>query len=295
MTLAVYIGRFQPPHQAHLNTMLDALDRHGRLLVLPGSANLARSVKNPWSAPERVGMIRAALAETGANLRRVRFRALPDEFDTELWTGQVRRAVDTPGAVLVGFEKDATSSYLRWFPEWTAEASPITPGLNATDVRQTYFTDQLPEHLPGAVQTALDAFRQTRTFRRLQAEYAAVQAERARLAGAASPLREVRHFQLAEGQVWLRRRSDPIGRGLWELPGRWLGAEEPSPPGARVFSHPSRSLVLPSVAHVLNSGRGPDLDSAQPVPLAWSLAHPRHFFEDHQVILRRMSGSPAAP
>ena len=283
MTLAVYIGRFQPPHRAHLNTVLSALERHGRLLVLPGSANLARSVKNPWSAPERVRMIRAALADAGADLRRVRFAPLPDEFDTDLWAAGVRAAVGTPDAVLVGFEKDATSSYLRWFPEWGAEASPVTPGLNATDLRRAYFTSEPVGDVPDAIAAALDTFRHTRTFRRLRAEYAAVQAERARLAGATLPLPEVRHCHIAGDQVWLRRRTGPIGRGLWELPGRWLDPGESPPPGAQVFGHPSRSLVLPGVAHVLPTAGG-----GEAVPLAWALAHPRHFFEDHAVIVRRM-------
>ncbi|WP_288401875.1 ADP-ribose pyrophosphatase [uncultured Deinococcus sp.] len=283
MTLAVYIGRFQPPHRAHLNTMLAALERHAHLLVLPGSANLARSVKNPWSAPERVRMIRAALAGAGADLRRVRFAPLPDEFDTDLWAAGVRAAVGTREAVLVGFEKDATSSYLRWFPEWAAEASPVTPGLNATDLRRAYFTGEPVPDLPDAVRAALDTFRHTRTFRRLRAEDAAVQAERARLAGAPLPLQEVRHCHVAGGHVWLRRRTGPIGRGLWELPGHRLGPGETPPPGARVFGHPSRSLVLPAVAHVLPSEGG-----GEAVPLAWALARPRHFFEDHAVIVRRM-------
>ncbi|MFC6659715.1 MFS transporter [Deinococcus multiflagellatus] len=64
-TLAVYIGRFQPPHAAHLHTMRAALAGHGQLLVLLGSANLARSVKNPWSAAERARLIRRALAAQG--------------------------------------------------------------------------------------------------------------------------------------------------------------------------------------------------------------------------------------
>ena len=290
MTLAVYIGRFQPPHRAHLNTMQGALERHAHLLVLPGSANLARSVKNPWSAPERVRMIRAALAGAGADLRRVRFAPLPDEFDANLWAAGVRAAVGTRGAVLVGFEKDATSSYLRWFPEWEAEASPVTPGLNATDLRRAYFTGGPVGDVPDAVQAALETFRQTRTFRRLWAEYAAVGAERTRLAGDTLPLREVRHCHIAGNHVWLRRRSGPIGRGLWELPGRWLDPGEVPPPGARVFGHPSRSLVLPSEAHVLPSPGG-----GEAVPLAWALTHPRHFFEDHGVIVRRLLGSPAAP
>ena len=66
---AVYVGRFQPPHAAHVGSVLQALTHAPRVLVLVGSANLARSVHNPWSAPERVGMFRAVLRGAGADVR----------------------------------------------------------------------------------------------------------------------------------------------------------------------------------------------------------------------------------
>ena len=38
MNTAVFIGRFQPPHLAHLQTITQALARFDRLLVVLGSA-----------------------------------------------------------------------------------------------------------------------------------------------------------------------------------------------------------------------------------------------------------------
>lgn len=285
---AVYIGRFQPPHVAHLNTMLDALDHAPRLLVLPGSANLARSAKNPWTASERIRMIRAALVERGIDARRVRFRPIPDEFDSARWAAHVRAAVQAEQAVLVGFEKDASSSYLRWFPEWTAHASPVTPGLNATEVRAALFEGRALTHLPPTVRVSLEAFRGTRTFRRLQAEYFAVLAARAAWDG--QPVHEVLSFEVRAGAVTLHRRSSAIGRGLWELP-RVASATVPA--GARVFEHPSRSLVVHATAHVVRADvlraqgvRGRAV--GERVALDLALARPHRFFEDHHVILRRM-------
>ncbi|WP_291425689.1 ADP-ribose pyrophosphatase [Deinococcus sp.] len=287
---AVYIGRFEPLHEAHLHTMLSALERHARLTVLPGSANLARSMKNPWTAPERARMIRAALHGEGVDLRRVRLRPLPDEFDMTLWQSQVRERVGTPNAVLVGYGKDASSSYLHWFPEWQVEPGPVTPGLSATDLRAAYFEERLLEQLPAAVRGFLENFRQTRTFRRLQAEHFAVLARRQALKQQASPpvLQEVRFLHVSGGQVWLNRRRDPVGKGLWELPGHLLAAGDLQDVAAarasgRIFDHPSRSLVWPTAAQVVQEPGG-----GTPIPLQLALGRPHGFFEDHHVILRRM-------
>jgi bifunctional NMN adenylyltransferase/nudix hydrolase len=68
------------------------------------------------------------------------------------------------------------------------------------------------------------------------------------------------------------------------------------PAGATVFSHPARSLGVPTTAHVVLTDSPPP--GTRPVPLAHALARPRQFFEDHHVILRRMleagSGAPGA-
>ena len=161
---AVYVGRFQPPHAAHVGSVRYALKHAPRVLVLVGSANLARSVHNPWSASERTGMFRAALRDGGADVRRVTFRPLPDHFDAERWAAGVREqaaAVFGPAAALalVGFEKDASSAYLRWFPGWSRLNVSQTPGLNATDLRRALFEGQpLPARVPAAVRAFLSAF-----------------------------------------------------------------------------------------------------------------------------------------
>ena len=61
----VYIGRFEPPHAAHLLVMLEALEQVQTLIVVIGSARAARNPKNPFTAGEREAVIRAMLAEAG--------------------------------------------------------------------------------------------------------------------------------------------------------------------------------------------------------------------------------------
>ncbi len=292
---AVYVGRFQPPHAAHVGSVRYALKHAPHVLVLVGSANLARSVHNPWSDSERTSMFRAALRDGGADVRRVTFRPLPDHFDAERWAAGVREqaaAVFGPAAALalVGFEKDASSAYLRWFPGWSRLNVPQTPGLNATDLRRALFGGQpLPARVPAAIQAFLTAFADTPAFARLQAEWQAVAVARAALPPGLH-LTEERWLWRTGERVALHTRPGPIGRGLWALPGWQLPpGEQPRAGAEAVFAHPSRSLVAPAAAHVF-LGVPPPAFGSRPVLLTTALARPRRFYEDHHVILTRLLG-----
>lgn len=293
---AVFVGRFQPPHAAHIATIVEALGAAPRVLVLLGSANLARSIRNPFSAPERAQMLRAALGEAGVGMRQVRFRALPDRFDADLWAADVRLRVaqEFPAAqavALVGFEKDASTAYLRWFPGWSRLPVPEVAGLNATDIRAALFEGwPLPTGVPDPVRTFLTRFALTPAFARLRAEWQAVKRLRATLP-AGLLLHEERWLHLTDRHVWLRTRTEATGRGLWELPGRVLSPGQlPHAVADAVFDHSARSLVGPTAAHVYRGPPPPSVSEAalRPVPLKTALGRPRRFFEDHQVILRRM-------
>jgi cytidyltransferase-like protein len=47
----VFIGRFQPLHVGHEHVITHALERVNRLIVLVGSANMARDPRNPSPMP----------------------------------------------------------------------------------------------------------------------------------------------------------------------------------------------------------------------------------------------------
>ena len=60
---AVFIGRFQPFHQGHLQVIQSGLAQADKLIVLIGSSWQARNPRNPWLHSEREHMIRACLSE----------------------------------------------------------------------------------------------------------------------------------------------------------------------------------------------------------------------------------------
>jgi len=62
---ALFVGRFQPFHLGHLAAIKTVLKRAEELVIVVGSAEYSHSDKNPFTAGERVEMIRAALKEAG--------------------------------------------------------------------------------------------------------------------------------------------------------------------------------------------------------------------------------------
>jgi nicotinamide-nucleotide adenylyltransferase len=63
MTRGFYIGRFQPFHQGH-HAMIDKISEEvDELVVGIGSADQSHTVRNPYTAGERIMMITKALAE----------------------------------------------------------------------------------------------------------------------------------------------------------------------------------------------------------------------------------------
>jgi len=74
---ALIFGRFQPFHLGHLGVIEWALDRFDELVLLIGMADESHTVRNPFTAGERIWMIREALKEAGVGLDRVITATVP--------------------------------------------------------------------------------------------------------------------------------------------------------------------------------------------------------------------------
>ena len=60
---ALFIGRFQPLHKGHLFALKWIAGQSGRIFVVIGSAQEKKTEENPFSARERLAMMRAVLAK----------------------------------------------------------------------------------------------------------------------------------------------------------------------------------------------------------------------------------------
>ena len=63
MTRALFVGRFQPFHYGHQHAIETILTECDELILVVGSAQMSHQKDNPFTAGERIEMIRGALEE----------------------------------------------------------------------------------------------------------------------------------------------------------------------------------------------------------------------------------------
>jgi len=85
----LYVGRFQPFHMGHLSAIKDVLEEVDELVVVIGSAQYSHNVNNPFTAGERLVMVRGALEECGVDCGRIWIVPVPDVHLHMMWVSSV--------------------------------------------------------------------------------------------------------------------------------------------------------------------------------------------------------------
>ena len=85
----LYVGRFQPFHNGHLDAIKYALNHVDELIVVIGSAQYSHNSYNPFTAGERLVMIRQALEAAGVDLGKLWIVPVPDVNLHMLWVSAV--------------------------------------------------------------------------------------------------------------------------------------------------------------------------------------------------------------
>ena len=90
-TTGLFVGRFQPFHKGHMETVRFALKSVDTLVMVVGSAQKSHEMRNPFTAGERIMMIKASLDAGKKNMDscRVLIVPVPDVDVHALWTRQV--------------------------------------------------------------------------------------------------------------------------------------------------------------------------------------------------------------
>jgi len=81
----LYVGRFQPFHLGHLDAIKTVLKSVDELVIVIGSAQYSHNTTNPFTAGERLVMIRRALQEAGVDHSRFWIVPVPDVHLHMLW------------------------------------------------------------------------------------------------------------------------------------------------------------------------------------------------------------------
>lgn len=268
--LLVFIGRFQPFHLEHKRIIDIALTQSKYVLVLVGSSGKARTIRNPWTYPERKRMIQENYpsryygegSEWSTDDSALIIRPLFDKtYNDAAWIRQVQDIVKSvaldianPGQVgkvfqpnginklrigLIGANKDHSSFYLRLFPQWDSVDVPIQQDINATNIREAYFsgqdwnTDLVPENVRRFMYSEYSpgleyGFCHTGFYETLASELEFVRKYKQSWAAAPYPPIFVTtdSVVVCSGHVLLVTRKANPGKGLLALPGGFLNQYE---------------------------------------------------------------------
>ena len=85
----LYVGRFQPFHLGHLGAVKAVLKEVDELVVVIGSAQYSHNMNNPFTAGERLVMIRRALEEARLGHSKLWIAPVPDVHLHMLWVSAV--------------------------------------------------------------------------------------------------------------------------------------------------------------------------------------------------------------
>ena len=89
VTRALFVGRFQPFHYGHLYAIEKILEESDELVLVVGSAQMSHEHDNPFTAGERIEMIRAALHAADIPTERYMIIPIPDAPAHRVWVSAV--------------------------------------------------------------------------------------------------------------------------------------------------------------------------------------------------------------
>src|ERR1700730_16318740 len=151
----VFIGRFQPFHLGHLATVEYALTLVKHLYIVVGSSQKSHEAKNPFTAGERILMIRHTLDAYKIDPSRYLIIPIPDATGHAVWTAYIDQVVPQYEVV---FSSDRLT--LQLFKEKgvpTIEPPLLDrPKFSATEVRRRIVEgDKWKELVPSAARNSI--------------------------------------------------------------------------------------------------------------------------------------------
>lgn len=238
--VVVFIGRFQPVHNAHVEILKRAAEYAHRVVVIIGSADQPRTYKNPFTKAERKAMLSDAIFDNVELRMGVEFsiHSIRDSsYNDQAWAIEVQKIVQentepSHHVAIIGHTKDESSYYLKMFPHWYKIELPLVEPLNASQIRELYFVEKVNMNfkrgvIPETTYDFLVKFSGTEDFKQIVRERRFIESYQKQYASLPYPpiFVTVDAVVMQSGHVlMIKRRSEP-GKGLWALPGGFVNAD----------------------------------------------------------------------
>lgn len=319
MKVGIIIGRFQPLHEGHIHAIETAASKVDKLIILIGSANSCRSIKNPWSYTER----KIYLLKTIHYSCNIHIEPLNDyRYNDTQWISDVKNTVYNATSqdvvpTLFGHMKEG-NDYLTWFPEWEFQDIPSIHSVNSTMIRSEMYESKNPL----VPKTVIDDFDFYKKESELFRDY---------------PFPETLNFNCADtvleclGFVLVIKRLRAPGQGSWALPGGFKNANETflecairelyeetnlrvpekvirgSIVSSKMFDSPNRSFGIPRNTFAFHIKIEPNQDGSLPranggddasecrwVPIG-EVLNGYNLYDDHSDIISELTGVRQIP
>jgi bifunctional NMN adenylyltransferase/nudix hydrolase len=245
--LGFIIGRFQPRHIGHENLIREAAKQVEWLIVLIGSVNVPRSIKNPWTYRERATSMQDWLRNEGLQ-HKVKIYPVNDyRYSNAQWTADVTSIIKLNQAresnsgpfecdffipdeevALFGFDKTG-NDYLKWFPQYQYINIETTFTGCASDVRNELLASALAnpgEYIgPKFPQTVIDDYKFYLEEQKMFVDGWIEKKDGIEIHHKPYPYPATLNFNCADtvlecaGHILLVQRGKTPGRGCWALPG----------------------------------------------------------------------------
>lgn len=251
--IAVAIGRFQIAHNGHLSIFTKCAQLADHVVILIGSAYIARNIKNPFTFDERKQMVLDITKDLPATFHI--YPIIDNPYSDQEWMSQVQGHVEgvvenlpqlvglsrlqqtlKERIVLVGHHKDTSSYYLDMF-QWRKEEMPAYRAakggtLNSTDIRKAFYEkypeDIVVDNVPVPVLAFLQEFVGTDIYTNLVEEHNFIIKYKKQFASCPYPViyQTVDACVICNGHILMIKRGAMPGAGLFAMPGGYLNVDE---------------------------------------------------------------------
>ena len=241
---AVFIGRFQPLHLGHEAIIRKAYEISETPIIIVGSSTASRSLRNPFSYEERRDMIEGAIevmypgiGDAPPETTPYIVRPISDSaYNFHDWLIRVKSLIkeetrDSIKVALLGHYKDDTE-YLNFFPEYDfIPVDSMEGGIGATRIREDMFEGKFGtsnRFCSKSVYDTLLKWADSPEYGELREEWCFIKNYKEEWKNAPYPPTFVTTdaVVICLGYVLLIKRGRHPGKGLYALPGGFLGQTE---------------------------------------------------------------------